>query len=144
MAAIKRRRTFAASPTQVWRVVANPKSQTDWWPDVERVEAVSAHGFTQVLRSSRGTVVRADFLRASAVEPSHLVWTQQLEGTPFASVFRNRAIAIELRPGEAGTEVVIAVDQTLCGAARLVPLNRGGVKRQLEAALAALEQLLAG
>jgi len=142
MSAIRRSRVLAVSPQQLWRTVADPRTLPQWWPGVERVEGVKSHGFTQVLRSERGAVVRADYLRTQSVEPELLVWTQHIEGTPFASVFAARAVQITLAPtGVGAVKVTLSVEQTLRGAARFVPLNRGGVRRQLDAALEALEAL---
>lgn len=144
MSRIARSRVFAVAPQQLWRTVADPRSLPRWWPGIERVEGVGSHRFTQVLRSSRGAVVRADFLRTRTEEPALVVWTQQLEGTPFAPVFAAREVTIALAPtGDGGTKLTLSVDQQLRGAARFAPLNRGGVRRQLSAALDALEQQLA-
>jgi hypothetical protein len=109
---------------------------------VERVEGVDRHSFTQVLRSSRDKLVRADFLRGERIESQLVSWNQQLEGTPFEHVFRERAVTVALEPAEDGTtRVQLTVDQVLRGAARYVPLNRGGIRRQLDEALAALAAL---
>lgn len=143
MASVKRSRVLQVAPAVAWRTVADPRTQPRWWPDVERVESVKPQRFTQVLRSSRGAVVRADFLRAESIEPQRVRWEQRLDGTPFSSVFAERAITITLEPvQQGGTEVTVAVSQRLRGAARFAPLNRGGVRRQLDAALDGLEELL--
>lgn len=142
MAVIKRSRDFPVAPHVLWRTLSDPKTQNRWWPGVMRVEGVSRHGFTQVSRSSRGVVVRSDFLRSKTTEPELLVWTQQLAGTPFASVFAERVIEVRLQPdGNGGSTVTLVVTQELKGAARYMPLNRGGVKRQLDAALDGLAEL---
>lgn len=142
MAVIRRTREFNLAPAMIWRTLADPKTQNRWWPGVIRVESVSRHGFTQVSRSSRGVLVRADFVRTEEVEPSRLVWTQRLQGTPFASVFSEREVLVTITPaGSGGSAVTITVDQQLKGAARWLPLNRGGVRRQLDAALDGLGDL---
>lgn len=142
MSAITRSRVLRVAPQQLWRTVSDPKTLPQWWPGVERVEGVKSQGFTQVLRSERGAVVRADYLRTESVEPELVVWTQQLDGTPFASVFAARAVRITLAPAGAGdTQLTLTVEQTLRGAARYAPLNKGGVRRQLTAALDALTAL---
>lgn len=145
MTTITRSRVLAVAPSELWRTVSDPKVLPRWWPGVERVEGVSSHRFTQVLRSSRGAVVRADFLRTRTVEPQLVVWTQQLEGTPFASVFSSREVLIALAPAAGGrTTLTLTVRQGLRGAARFVPLNRGGVRRQLVAALDAVAAATGG
>jgi uncharacterized protein YndB with AHSA1/START domain len=140
MARIGRTRRIERPVGEIWKVVADPRTLPEWWPGVERVEGVSRHKFTEVLRSSRGATIRADFMRAAQDEPRMLRWDQRLEGTPFASVFDERSVVIELRADGAGaTSVTVTVEQRLRGAARFSPqLNRGGVRRQLDSALGRL------
>ena len=145
MARISRSRQIDRPPAEVWRVIADPRTLPEWWPGIERVEGVSRHRFTQVLRSSRGAVVRADFDRSASDEPRSLRWDQRVEGTPFASVFEQRAIVIELEPDRSGTRIKITVEQQLRGAARFSPqLNRGGLRRTLNGALDRLAAIAGG
>jgi uncharacterized protein YndB with AHSA1/START domain len=58
---VTRSRTLAAAPEAVWRVIADPRALARWWPRVERVKAITAEGWTTVLRSERGRAVRADW-----------------------------------------------------------------------------------
>ncbi|MEI2701967.1 MAG: SRPBCC family protein [Baekduia sp.] len=136
MARISRSGQITRPPAEVWRVIADPRTLPEWWPGIERVEGVTRQRFTQLLRSSRGAVVRADFDRSESNEPRSLRWDQRVEGTPFAAVFEQRAIVIELEPAGDGTRVTLTVEQQLRGAARFSPqLNRGGVRRALNGAL---------
>lgn len=146
MARITRERVIGAAPATVWRTVADPATLPRWWPGVERVEGARGSAFSQLMRSSRGRQVRADFQWVRREEDARLLWRQSLGGTPFNEVFAARAVAIELTAtaGDA-TRVAITVEQTLRGAARYItPLNRRGVRRQLDSALGGLEALLAG
>jgi uncharacterized protein YndB with AHSA1/START domain len=80
----------------LWRLVCDPHHLPRWWPRVARVEDVSETAFTEVMTTSRGRVVRADFnVLSSDGSTRSLTWEQQLEGTPFAKVL-SRAVT-ELR-----------------------------------------------
>lgn len=142
MGTIARRAEIRAAPIVLWKTIADPRMLPAWWPGVERVEGVDRLGFTQVLRSSRGRLVRADYRRIARREPERIVWEQRLEGTPFAQVFAYRALSVTLDPAAGGgTLVEIAVEQRFHGAARYVrALNTRGVRRQLDQALAALRE----
>ncbi len=146
MARITRERVIASAPAVVWRTVSDPATLPRWWPGVERVEGARGSAFSQVMRSSRGRPVRADFQWVRREQDARLRWRQSLAGTPFDEVFAARAVAIELAAAADGaTRVSITVEQTLRGAARYVTaLNRRGVRRQLDAALEGLDALLTG
>ncbi len=58
---VTRSRTLTADPEAVWKVLADPRSLVRWWPRVERVKAITAEGWTTVLRSERGRALRADW-----------------------------------------------------------------------------------
>lgn len=128
-------RRLAAPPAEVWRVVGDPHHLPRWWPRVSRVEAVDGEEFTEVLRSAKGKTVRADFRLLHEERDRRMVWSQQIEGTPFARVLRSAETEIELTPVEwastsaesarvgeapsgtmaAGTEVSIEMRQSLHG-----------------------------
>ena len=61
MPTARRSRTVAAPPEQLWDVVSDPHHLPRWWPRVTRVEDVEAGAFTEVMRTERGKLVRADF-----------------------------------------------------------------------------------
>jgi uncharacterized protein YndB with AHSA1/START domain len=133
----------SAPPSEVWRTVADPHQLPRWWPRVERVEGVDRRGFTQVLRSDRGAVVRADFVRAERIEPRVVGWSQELEGTPFANLLSAAETRIDLEhDGSGGTRIQLQLEQRLQGKARLGGmLVRRAARRQLRAALERLCEL---
>jgi uncharacterized protein YndB with AHSA1/START domain len=116
-------RTIAASPDDLWRVIADPHHLPRWWPRVTRVEEVTDGAFTQVMRTRKGRIVRADFRVVELDESAHRVrWEQQIEGTPFAMVLRSSETELALAPpegseghppGDAGTMVTIELRQEL-------------------------------
>jgi uncharacterized protein YndB with AHSA1/START domain len=119
-------RMIAAPAQDLWEVLSDPHHLPRWWPRVERVEAVDGPAFTEVLRSDRGRIVRADFLMLERDERElRLLWSQQIEGTPFARILVSSQTEVLLRPagppGESPTEVSVSLAQTLPGVFR-----RGG------------------
>jgi uncharacterized protein YndB with AHSA1/START domain len=152
----QRTRTIEASPEQLWDVLGDPHHLPRWWPRVSGVEAVTVTGagevqsFTEVLMSAKGKRVRADFKLLDSVEPRRLVWSQQVEGTPFARVLKSAETEIGLtaaRDREApGTEVTIELRQTLRGFfARLGGyLVRRAASATIEEALDGLERIAGG
>jgi uncharacterized protein YndB with AHSA1/START domain len=142
----RRSRTVAGSPAAVWQTVADPHQQPRWWPRVERVEGVDGRGFTQVLRSERGAVVRADFRFGRRNKPRVVVWEQDIEGTPFAKLLARSVTQVELEPeGDGATRVELRLDQRLQGVSRFGGfVVRRAAKRQLDAALDALAELHGG
>ncbi len=106
-----------------------------------RVEGVSSDRFTEVLATSRGKPVRADYRRVSSRRPDAVVWEQRLDGTPFERFLHSARTEIGLEPAGGGTEVRITLDQRLRGWSRLAPfLFIRAARRQLDDALAGLEQ----
>jgi uncharacterized protein YndB with AHSA1/START domain len=141
----RRSAVVAASPATVWQTVADPHRLPAWWPRVERVERVGGGGFTEVLRSDRGSLVRADFRIGQRNKPRVVAWSQEVEGTPFARLLRRSETTVTLAPaGEDGgaTRVELRLDQRLQGISRFGGfLVRRAARRQLDAALAALVEL---
>jgi uncharacterized protein YndB with AHSA1/START domain len=137
----RRSRTIASPAPELWEVVSDPHHLPRWWPRVERVEDVAGGAFTEVMRTTRGKVVRADFELASADRGTGtLRWRQRLEGTPFARLLRSAETLISLAPaGAAETEVTIELQQALTG---LLP--RLGSFMVRRAAAATIEQALDG
>ncbi len=112
-----RTRTIDAPAAQIWEIVRDPHHLPRWWPRVTRVEGVDEHAFTEVMRSERGRIVRADFrlLRCDESE-MRLIWAQQIEGTPFATVLESAETELRLGAADGGaTEVSITLHQTLPG-----------------------------
>jgi uncharacterized protein YndB with AHSA1/START domain len=96
MPTVKRTRTIAASPGELWDVLGDPHHLPRWWPRVQRVEAVGEEDFTQVLISEKGKMVRADFKLVDVVAERRVVWAQQVEGTPFERVLKSAETEITL------------------------------------------------
>jgi len=146
---VTRRRTVAAPPAEVWKLVSDPYSLPRWWPRTGRVENVDQKGagrrsqWTKVLETAQGRGGRADFRCLSAAEEERYVWEQELEGTPFAKHLRSARVEIGLRPREAGTEVSIASVQALRGLSRMgSPMMRRGQGAILDEALDGIERAL--
>jgi uncharacterized protein YndB with AHSA1/START domain len=126
MPTARRSRTIAASAEELWEVISDPHHLPRWWPRVTRVENVEADAFTEVLKTAKGRVVRADFQLVEADEHARrLRWAQRVEGTPFARLLKSAETEVRLGPGAAGaslppsgepaTEVTIELRQALSG-----------------------------
>jgi carbon monoxide dehydrogenase subunit G len=143
MPVARRRRTVPAAPQDVWRIVGDPLHQARWWPKVTRVEGVQPGAFTRVYTTSKGKPIRADFHITEVDEPRRRRWTQRVEGTPFERFMRTSEEVAVLEPADGGTRVTLEVRQKLHGLSRLGgPLVRRATRKQLDAALDALEGLL--
>ncbi len=142
---LARERVLAVTPPAVWEVVGDPAQLVRWWPRVERVESVDRAGFTEVYRTKRGRLVRADFRIATLETAREIRVVQQLEGTPFAQILSAASKRFALAPagggadGVRGTRVTLELDQTPVGLARFGRLMvRRAMRRQLDEALDAL------
>jgi uncharacterized protein YndB with AHSA1/START domain len=151
----RRSRTIAASVEELWEVVRDPHHLPRWWPRVTRVEDVDGDAFTEVMRTAKGKVVRADFNLVQADEQQRtLRWSQRLEGTPFGRLLKSADTDVRLRalgaedpaaPSEvseaepARTEVTIELRQSLTG---FFPRFGGFMVRR--AAAATIEEALDG
>jgi uncharacterized protein YndB with AHSA1/START domain len=134
---LQRARTVAAPPETVWALLRDPRALPRWWPRTERVESVRADGWTTVLRSPRGRVVRADWRLDGQEKQLRRAWSQRLQGTPFEKVLHERRVEARLEPAGDGTRVVLVIEvrpKRLAG--RL--LLRGPLRRELGEALAGL------
>jgi uncharacterized protein YndB with AHSA1/START domain len=119
MPTARRSRVIAAPADRVWDTVGDPHHLPRWWPRVSRVEAVTRDAFTQVLQTEGGKVVRADFRVLRSRGPEGRAWSQELDGTPFARVFRESVTEVALAPAAHGaTKVTLTVRQKLQGSAR--------------------------
>jgi len=85
-------------------VIRDPHHLPRWWPRVTRVEDVEDGAFTEVMRTRKGKLVRADFrVACEEAEPAPertLIWEQLLEGTPFERVLRSAATQVWLAPAQ--------------------------------------------
>jgi uncharacterized protein YndB with AHSA1/START domain len=118
----RRSRTIGAPASEIWEIVRDPHHLPRWWPRVERIEDVEGAAFTEVMRTSKGKVVRADFDLLSADEGQRrLCWAQRVQGTPFGRLLSSAETEVRLRPlvdGEpaaAATEVTLELRQVLTG-----------------------------
>jgi uncharacterized protein YndB with AHSA1/START domain len=95
----RRSRTIVASVEELWEVIRDPHHLPRWWPRVTRIEDVEADAFTEVMRTAKGKLVRADFRLVEGAEGTHaLRWDQQLEGTPFARLLKSAETEVWLTP----------------------------------------------
>lgn len=140
MATIRRSRTLAPPPEEVWRTAGDPRQLTRWWPKVVRVEGSAGGRFTELLRTERGRDMRADWVVVEEAAGECWRAAQELGGTPFERVLAQAEKAVLLRPAGEGTLVTLELRRRMRGLSRL-----GGVflrkasKVQLDAALDALE-----
>jgi uncharacterized protein YndB with AHSA1/START domain len=161
MPTARRSRTIAAPVEELWELIGDPHHLPRWWPRVNRVEDVEEDAFTEVMKTAKGKVVRADFqiVQAKGGERA-LRWRQRVAGTPFARVLKTAETEVSLQPaltsspprsgspkdgldGSAGvteaTEVTIELSQTLSG---FFPRFGGHMVRR--AAAATIEEALDG
>ena len=126
-------RTIAAPAQELWEVICDPHHLPRWWPRVTRVEDVEDGAFTEVMKTRKGKLVRADFKVVARDDAEcSLTWAQQVEGTPFARVLKSAETEVRLtsvatvaadafgaasEPMANGpaTEVTIELRQTLAG-----------------------------
>jgi uncharacterized protein YndB with AHSA1/START domain len=112
----RRSRTIAAPVEDLWALIGDPHHLPRWWPRVTRVEDVEQDAFTEVMKTRKGKLVRADFDVVLRDETAHtLTWAQRVEGTPFASVLKSAETEIQLTPAAQATEVTIELRQTMAG-----------------------------
>jgi uncharacterized protein YndB with AHSA1/START domain len=103
MPTARRSRTIAAPAEELWDVISDPHHLPRWWPRVTRVEDVEDDAFTEVMKTRKGKLVRADFRVATCDEAERtLVWEQLLEGTPFARVLQSAETQVWLESALAG------------------------------------------
>ena len=151
-------RTIAAPAQELWETISDPHHLPRWWPRVSRVEDVTEHAFTEVLSTKSGKFVRADFELVDVVSPQRIVWSQQVENSPFARVLKSSETEIALSEIGGGhdqaTEVTIELRQELHGfmpgggrrfaaSAKLGgPLVRRAANATVEEALDGLERIV--
>jgi uncharacterized protein YndB with AHSA1/START domain len=112
-----RNRTIAAPALQLWEVICDPHHLPRWWPRVTRVEGVEDGAFTEVMKTRKGKLVRADFQLIESDEDAHRIrWEQQVQGTPFARVLQSAETEVRLQADSARqTQVTIELRQVLNG-----------------------------
>jgi uncharacterized protein YndB with AHSA1/START domain len=136
----RRSRIIAAPAEELWEVICDPHHLPRWWPRVNRVEDVEDGAFTEVMKTAKGKLVRADFRLVRSDERAHsLAWQQQLEGTPFARLLSSAETQVNLEPVAEGTSVTIELRQRLSG---FFPRFGGFMVRR--AAAATLDEALSG
>jgi uncharacterized protein YndB with AHSA1/START domain len=136
----RRSRTIAAPIDELWEVIADPHHLPRWWPRVTRVEDVEGNAFTEVMRTAKGKLVRADFqLVETDQQGRSLRWEQQLEGTPFERLLSSAETTVSLDDAGEETSVTIELRQTLTG---FFPRFGGFMVRR--AAAATIDEALAG
>ena len=153
MPTVSRSRLIPAPAERVWALVADPHILPRWWPETIRVEDV--HGdpgarrsrFTQVLETSKGKPVRADFRCTASTAGRRLVWEQELAGTPFEGFLQQAELELQVEPGPEGgsSEVTIEGRRKLRGFSRFgSPMMRRATAQTLRAALDGIEEALCG
>jgi uncharacterized protein YndB with AHSA1/START domain len=140
---VRRSRTIPATPEQLWRTVCDPHHLPRWWPRVQRVEAVDAERFTEVLGTEKGRSVRADFRVLESTAPEVRRWRQEVEGSPFERLLRSADTEVRLAPDAAGgTRVTLTNRQRRRGIGALGGfLVRRATRRQADEALDGLARL---
>jgi hypothetical protein len=115
-----------------------------------RMEGVETDQFTQVLRTRKGRLVRADFRVLNSEPPGRpgdptgrRVWEQEVAGTPFERVLGEAVTELVLEPDDGATRVTISLAQQLRGYSRTGGfLLRRATRAKLAEALDGLERLL--
>ena len=139
-----RSRTIAAPADELWEVIGDPHHLPRWWPRVSRVEDVEDDAFTEVMKTRKGKLVRADFKVIARDDAARtLTWAQQIEGSPFARVLKSAETEIRLQAGSArATEVAIESRQVLNGVSRFGGyMMRRAARATLDEALDGLERI---
>ncbi len=144
MPTVRRSRTLRATPEEIWEIVGDAYHLPRWWPRVTRVEGVVDGAFTQVLATTRGVPVRADFRVVESAAPRVRSWAQQIVNTPFERILAASEVEVRLEPeGESRTRVAMSLVQRLSGMALLGSfMVRSAGRRQLDEALNGLEALV--
>jgi uncharacterized protein YndB with AHSA1/START domain len=104
-------RTIAAPADELWLLVRDPHHLPRWWPRVTRVEDVEGDAFTEVMRTTKGRLIRADFKLVQSDDLKRaLLWSQRVEGTPFGRLLKSAETEVRLTPLDAGTAATPAPD----------------------------------
>jgi uncharacterized protein YndB with AHSA1/START domain len=140
----QRTRTIDAPTGEVWKLISDPHHLPRWWPRVARVEGVEGDGFTEVLASPRGRLVRADFRVVADEQALTLRWDQRVQDTPFARLLTAAATDLRLEPAATGTKVTIELRQKLKGVFANLGASRvrRAARNTLDEALDGLERIV--
>jgi uncharacterized protein YndB with AHSA1/START domain len=139
-----RSRTIAVPAQELWDVISDPHHLPRWWPRVTRVEDVEENAFTEVMKTRKGKLVRADYRVLARDDAAHsLTWDQLLEGSPFARVLKSAETEVRLQASSAqATEVTIELRQALNGVSRFGGyMVRRAARATLDDALNGLERI---
>jgi uncharacterized protein YndB with AHSA1/START domain len=137
-----RSRRIDAPAESVWGIVSDPHHLPRWWPDVTRVEDVSAGRFTTVIPTKRGKPVRLDYRVTESAAPVRHAWAQDLEGTPFERLLIAWTTTVVLEPEGRACRVTLEERQQLKGSFRAgMLLQRRPARRRVDTALASLAAL---
>jgi uncharacterized protein YndB with AHSA1/START domain len=151
-------RTIATPIEDLWSLVRDPHHLPRWWPRVTRVEGVDDTAFTEVMKTKKGKLVRADFDVVSVDTVRHvLVWSQRVEGTPFAQVLSEAQTELRLEPASArasaragaarrafGADAAPALDTTATATEVTIELRQTLVKRRMYQASATMGSRVGG
>ena len=147
---VARSRMIGASAERVWGLVSDPHNLPRWWPETSRVEDVEGppgsrrSSFTQVMKTSKGRTVRADFRCTASTEGRRIVWSQQLEGTPFEGFLREAELELRLDSPAEQAESADRTNVTVEGRRRLRGMSRLGSLMMRRATGRTLNQALDG
>jgi uncharacterized protein YndB with AHSA1/START domain len=144
MPTVSRRRTIAAAPEDVWRVVGDEHHLARWWPRARKVEATGDGRFTLVLRTQKGRDVRATYRLAEEEPGRRRAWSQEVEGTPFERILHEAVTSVAVEPAGVGTSsVTLELRQRMRGLARLGSLLvRRATGKVLDEALDGLQAVV--
>jgi uncharacterized protein YndB with AHSA1/START domain len=142
VATVTRSRVIPALPNAVWLALADAYTLPRWWPRVTRVEGITETGFTQVLFSKRGRVVRLDHSYTEVEENTALGWRLDLASSSLDRLLAEWHTRFLLEPETDGTRVTIVERQTFRGSFRTGSwMQRRASKQRLDDALDGLAEM---
>jgi hypothetical protein len=129
----------------LWDVVSDPVRLPEWWPGVTRVEHPSSEGWTAVLGTPAGKIIRADYTLLDRESPSRIAWRHELEESPFERILSDSVTELELEAASDGTVVRLTTRLRMRGLSRFGGFQvTRATRRQLDGALAGLQALASG
>jgi uncharacterized protein YndB with AHSA1/START domain len=119
MPTVRRKRTIAATPEDVWRVLGDEHHLPRWWPKARKVEVADGGRFTLVLRTQKGRDVRAGYRLAEEEPGQRRAWSQDVEGTAFERILHESVTSVAVEPaGDGSSTVTLELRQRMRGLAR--------------------------